>query len=456
VIRVRGLTLRYGATTAVDAADLEVAAGSVHGLVGENGAGKSSLLRACVGLARADAGRVEIGGRALPRDGGVAAAERLGAGYVAQELAVCGDLSVAEQVTLGREPRTRAGFLDRRAARARCRELLARLDSDLDPDARVGALRAPDRKRVQIARALAAEPRVLLLDEPTAALDALGAAAVLRLARAQAAAGGAAVVVSHRLDEVLATCDRVTVLRDGRVVATRESRELDARALVREMAGRELPPAQDAAPRALGPPRLDLGAHGLGALRAGEILGLFGLVGAGRSRLVESIAAAHGCALVPEERAAKGLVPELSLRENLLLPAPACWLSPARERAETVRWIERLAIRAGGPDAPIGSLSGGNQQKVLLARALARAPRVLVLDEPTQGIDVAAKAEIHALVRSLAAEGAAILLSSSDLPEVLALADRVAVVRSGRVAGVLAAARASQPEVLALACGVAA
>ncbi len=457
LLRLRGLAVRYGATLALDGIDLELPPGTVHALVGENGAGKSTLLRALVGLAGRVAGEAEIfGAPGFPKS--PAEAERRGIGFAPQELALCADLTVAEQVTLGREPRSRLGAVSRRAQRERTLLLLGNVGIALDPDAPIASLRAPERKLVQIARALASEPQVLLLDEPTAALDAQAALAVARLARGWSRRGFAVLIVSHHVEDVLAQADVVTVLRDGKLVSTSAASELTAAELLRRMVGRELPPRESetsSAPAASHvlelPPPLEL------RLGAGEVLGLFGLVGAGRSAIVEALARSlPGAALVPEERAAKGLIPTFSLRENLFLPARGAWLRPKHERREAEAWIERLRIRASGPDAPIASLSGGNQQKVLLARALARRPRVLLLDEPTQGVDVGAKAEIHALIRALAREGTAIVISSSDLPELLGLAHRIGVLREGRLAGVVEAEAASEESLLTLACGLAA
>ena len=457
LLRLRGLSVRYGATRALDGVDLELLPGTVHALVGENGAGKSTLLRALVGLAGRVAGEAEILGVAgLPAS--PAEAEARGIGFAPQELALCADLTVAEQVTLGREPRSGLGAVSRRAQRGRALLLLGNVGTTLDPDARIAGLRAPERKLVQIARALASEPQVLLLDEPSAALDAQAAAAVARLARGWSRRGCAVLIVSHHVEDVLAQADVVTVLRDGALVSTSPAAELDAAELLRRMVGRELPPreaatrpASDASEAFALPPPLDLG------LRAGEVLGLFGLVGAGRSAAIEALARSlPGAALVPEERVAKGLIPTFRLRENLFLPARGLWLRVKPERREAQGWIERLRIRASSPDAPIASLSGGNQQKVLLARALAQKPRVLLLDEPTQGVDVGAKAEIHAIIRVLAREGTAIVISSSDLPELLALAHRIGVLREGHLAGVVEAETASEESLLTLACGLAA
>jgi ABC-type sugar transport system ATPase subunit len=452
LVELRGLAVRYGATRALAAVDLEVASGEIHALVGENGAGKSTLLRVLAGLAIPEAGGVRLFGvPGPPRD--PVEAERRGVGYAPQEITLCPELSVADLVTLGREPRGWLGLVDRARQAREAAGLLRRLGAEVDVRCGLAGLGAPMRKRIQIARALAAAPRLLLLDEPTAALDAPGAAAVSGLLREHAAAGGAAILVSHRIAEVLAVADVVSVLRDGRRVLTRPARELDPDALIRAMVGRELPPATGAATAVAGEEVLAVAGPVALRLRRGEVVGLAGLVGAGRSRALEAIARAHPrrVALVPEERSRKGLVPTLTLRENLFLPARGILLRPARERSEAAGWIERLGIRARGPDVPIGELSGGNQQKVLFARALARQRPVVLLDEPTQGVDVAAKAEIHRLVRDLAAGGTAVVLASSDLPELLRLTDRIVVLCAGRAVAELETHRTSEAEVMAFA-----
>jgi ABC-type sugar transport system ATPase subunit len=454
LIELHDIEVSYGPTRALDRVDLAVAAGSVHALVGENGAGKSTLLRALVGLVRPRAGSAALVGRSrLPLS--PAEAESWGIAFAPQEISLCDELSVADCATLGREPR-RHGLLDRSRQHARARELLTRLGADIDVRARSGSLGASARKLVQIARALAADPAVLLLDEPTAALDRAGAAAVARIARAHAAAGGCVVLVSHQIDEVLALADVVSVLRDGRHVSTRPTPTLSADDVVRDMVGRALEVRPAAQTVALGEPALTWVEPRV-EVRAGEIVGLAGLVGAGRSSLLERMAAAvPGSALLPEDRVRKGLVASLALRENLFLPARGRWLRSARERAAAREWIERLRIRASGPDAPVGTLSGGNQQKLLLARALARQPHVLLLDEPTQGVDIGAKREIHARIRAAAARGTGVLVASSDLPELLLLSDRIAVLRRGTIVGQLAGECATEERVIALASGVAA
>jgi len=348
---------------------------------------------------------------------------------------------------------------------------LQRVGCSAGPRARLGELSASQRKQVQLARALRRAPQVLLLDEPTAVLGAAEAAQLFAVLRGLVTEGTAVVYVSHRLDEVLALADRVTVLRDGRRVCTDVIGAVDAHALIQRMVGREIRRAERGARPAATPA---LCAQGLAVghvrdlsftLRAGEIVGLAGLVGSGRSAVLECLAGQRrrrGGAitadavprLVPADRARKGLVAALTLRENLFLPAPGWRLRAAHERRESAAWIARLGIRASGSDAAVGSLSGGNQQKLLLARALRHAPRILLLDEPTAGVDVAAKAEIHALVRELAAGGAAVLLASSDLPELLELCDRIIALYRGAAAGELSAEQASEPRLAALIAGV--
>ena len=437
-----GLTVRYGATTALDGVDFDLAAGEVHALVGENGAGKSTLLRVLAGAVRPDSGRLAL---------------HAPVAWAPQEAELPADATAEEWIFLGRELRGRLGLLDHAAMRARSAAALAAVGSRVAPDARCGALPASQRKQVQLARALGeGGGGILLLDEPTAVLGAEDAARLFDAVRAARTAGAGVVWVSHRLDEVLAIADRVTVLRDGRRVASEPAAAVDAGRLVQLMVGRALdPPFADRPPA--GAPVLRVDGLCSGRLRdlsltvrAGEIVGLAGLLAAGRSAALETIAGLRprragrvDCAVPPvllaEDRARTGLVPTFDLRENVFLPAPGWRLRHGDERRAAAAWVERLAIRAAGIDAPIGSLSGGNQQKTLLARALRRGAGLLLLDEPTAGVDVAAKADIHAHIRRLAAQGSAILLASSDLPELLHLCDRIVCLYDGRVAAELTA-----------------
>ncbi len=438
LLRVRDVAVRYGATTALDGVDFDLVPGEVHALVGENGAGKSTLLRLLAGVERPLRGVVE---------------RRAAVAWVPQEPELPPDATAGEWIFLAAELRGRLGWLRRDAMCAQAAAALATLGARVAPDARCGTLPASQRKQVQLARALRAAAPILLLDEPTAVLGAGDAARLFAVIRAARAAGSGVVYVSHRLDEVLALADRVTVLRDGRRVATAPAAALDAGRLVALMVGRELPPRTASA--AAAPGDLALRVEALRgdslrdvslAVRTGEIVGLAGLLGAGRSAVLETIAGlrprragritTHAPpVLLAEDRARTGLVPTFGVREHIFLPAPRGVVRRRAERQATRDWMARLAIRAAGPEAPITSLSGGNQQKTLLARALRRAPRLLLLDEPTAGVDVGAKADLHAQIRALAAQRTAILLASSDLPELLQLCDRVLALYQGRVVG---------------------
>jgi ABC-type sugar transport system ATPase subunit len=437
LLTVRQATVRYGATTALDAVDLELTAGEIHAVVGENGAGKSTLLRVLAGALRPDAGRVTR-------------APAVRVAWVAQEPDLPPDATAIDWIFLAEELRGRLGWLHTAAMRDVAGAALAAVGASIDPTSRLGDLSASQRKQVQVARAVRQQAEVWLCDEPTAVLGAAEGERLFAVARAVAQRGGAVVWVSHRLDEVLALADRVTVLRDGRRVAEGPASDLDAAALVRHMVGREL---ASTARRRAEPGEVALQVRTLSAgcvrdvsfeVRAGEIVGLAGLMGSGRSTVLETLAGVHRArsaaapppvaVLLPEDRTRKGLIPTLSVRENIHLPATAM-LDAAAERRATAAWIERLGLRTPGVDAPIGALSGGNQQKVLLARALRQAPRLLLLDEPTAGVDVAAKVDIHDQIRALAAGGAAVLLASSDLPELLTLCDRILALYGGRLTG---------------------
>ncbi|MGE0520508.1 MAG: sugar ABC transporter ATP-binding protein [Candidatus Binatia bacterium] len=433
------ISVRYGATAALDAVDVALAPGEIHAVVGENGAGKSTLLRALAGVVRPNAGTVT---RAA---GSVLA-------WVPQEPDLPPDCTAAEWIYLAAELRHRGGWLRARAMREGAAAALARVGSRARPTARVGALPAAQRKQVQLARALRDSVDVLLLDEPTAVLGGADAARLFAAVREAVRAGAGVVYVSHRLDEVLALADRITVLRDGRWVATVPAAAADIPGLVQLMVGRDLLPPEPAA-RAGGEVLLRVSGLATGhvdalslAVRAGEIVGLAGLLGAGRSAVLEAVAGLRprragavecraALGFMPEDRMRKGLVPTFSLRENIFLPAPRGRLRRAVERRTAAAWMQRLGIRAAGPEAPIASLSGGNQQKALLARLLRAEPRVLLLDEPTAGVDIGAKADIHAQIRALAHAGAAVLLASSELPELLHLCDRIVALYDGHAVG---------------------
>ncbi len=471
--------------------DLALRAGEVHAWVGENGAGKSTLARVLAGLHPDYSGEIRIAGRPV-RLASPAVATARGIALVQQEPQLVPELSVCENICLGREPRSRVlRLLERGVMRRRAAALLAGLGSALDPDARVAGLAPGARQLVEIAKGLAAEPRLLLFDEPSASLSQREVADLLARVRALRARGTGVVYVSHRLDEVFALADRISVLRDGALVASAPRGDWDEASLLHAMVGRALAPRRDRA-RA-GPAAPLLRVSGLGRrgafedlhfeLRRGEILGLAGLAGAGRSSILRSLfglapaergslaidgapariarpgdALRHGISFVPEDRQREGLIPELSARENIALLGRAgaprrAWIDAPRERAEVAAVAARVGLPPELGERQVRRLSGGNQQKVLLARALLQQPRLILLDEPTHAIDVAAKAEIHARILELAAAGTAVLLASSELPELLALCDRILVLRAGGVVAELAGDRADERALLAAASG---
>ena len=428
-------------------------------MVGENGAGKSTLIRCLAGVLAPSDGRIERAG-----------ATRVA--WVEQEPLLPGDLSAREWIFLGDEWSSRWRVLRKRAMDAAAQVALQQVGADLPPARRLATLTAPQRKQVQLARAFRQAPDVLLLDEPTAVLGARETNALFAAIRLLRQGGGAVLYVSHRLDEVSAIAERVTVLRDGQRVAVATVSAINTSTLVEQMVGRAIPPrARDH--RQLGDSVLDVRGLMVAQVRdfcvtvaGGEIVGLAGLLGAGRSEAIEAIAGiakpeagqithAPPLAFVPEDRGRKGLVAQLDVRSNIFLPAAAWRLRHADERRQAAGWIERLRIRGAAADAPITSLSGGNQQKVLLARALRQAPRLLLLDEPTAGIDVGAKAEIHQLIVELAQQGAGILLASSDMPELLSLCDRIVALRGGRAVATFDAAETNEAALAASITGAA-
>lgn len=489
LLAVRGLRKSFPGVLAVSRADLDVGRGETVALVGENGAGKSTLIRAIAGARPPDEGSILLDGRELTGLSPSAAAAA-GVAVVHQELALLENLSVRANLALGRE-RGLLRPLSARGERESCRAALARLGLALDPETPVAALDVARRQLVEIARALAGEAKLLVLDEPTAALTGDEAERLFTVMDELRAQGLGILFVSHRLDEVLRVADRVVVMRDGAVLGAWPSGELDRRSLIELMVGRTL--EQEFPPRTSSPGGTRLEARGLRGpgvegvdlrLRAGEIVGLAGLVGAGRTELARLLAGAtratggelrldgaslrlgspreaiaRGIGLLSEDRKRDGLVLGLPARQNFALGnldrwSRRGWLDLPKEAAAFEGHVRRLGIRLSGPQQRAGELSGGNQQKLLVARWLERDARVLIFDEPTRGIDAGAKHEIHRLMDELAARGKAVLMISSELPEILGLSDRILVMRSGRIAGELdPAAGRSQEEVMALAAG---
>jgi rhamnose transport system ATP-binding protein len=480
-----GISKSFGGVRAVDGVSFDVRPGEVHALLGENGAGKSTLIKIMSGVQHADAGELRVDGKARrfasPRE-----ARSAGIATVYQELLLFPELTVAENIFLGHAPRRALRAIDWAAMRRRARELLDSLACfELDVDAKVGTLSVANRQRVEIARALSQSPRVLIMDEPTAALAEADVHRLLDVVRSLRARGVGIVYVSHRMPEIFALADRVTVLRDGRHVATLPIADVHHEKLVSLMVGR---PVDQMYPKR----EADVGAallavQGLAyrsrvqdvsfTLHAGEILGIAGLVGSGRTELahilfgitpatagqivlagrpvaITSPAQARdlGIAYIPEDRGLQGLIRPQTIRENVSLAMLAklsrgSFMRRAAELRLAAESIARFGIRARGPQQIVRQLSGGNQQKVVLAKWLATQPRVLIMDEPTRGIDVGAKAEIHALISQLAQQGMAILMISSELPEVLGMSDRILVMNGGRLVAHFGRGQASADQI---------
>lgn len=483
VLEARNVSKQYPGTLALDGVTFRLRPGTVTGLIGENGAGKSTLVKILAGIERPTSGTLNLDGKEFAMDS-VRDADAHGIGIIHQELNLCPNLSVAENIFLGREL-TAKGVLNKRRQETEVRELLARLEHPIDPRARAGDLPLGQQQIVEIAKALARNVRILMMDEPTSALSATEIPILFRIIGDLRARGVAIVYISHRLGELLAVADYVSVLRDGRMVAEAAASRVDTGWIVERMTGRAAEPAAALEARDPGPPllrleRLWLNAPGgrplLGGvsldLRGGEVLGIYGLMGAGRTELLECIMGLHreaagsvyldskrldrmdtarriasGLAMVPEDRQASGIVQSLPVLANMTLSslgryARAAWLSPTLEAAAASGMAANLRIKSPGLRHSISALSGGNQQKVVMAKCLLTNPRVLLLDEPTRGVDVGAKQEIHAVVRRLAASGMGVILASSELEEIRATADRVLVMSRGKVTAEMPAAQA--------------
>ncbi len=470
-----GIKKKYGAVRALQGVDFALRTGEVHALLGENGAGKSTLINVITGARRPDAGTMTLAGRPLDHLT-PAVARALGIACVHQQPALFAELSVAENIGLRLEGGGAWRRVDWRRRAAQAAELLQRIGAEFPASRTVRELSMPEQQLVEIACALGVGARIVIMDEPTASLTRREQERLYEIVRHLRAAGTGVVYITHRLEEIRVLADRVTVLRDGLSVGTGAVHEFTEPELIKLMVGREVGLTERVAGAMPGPVRLAVAGLGCAAggvsevtfeIRAGEILGLAGLVGAGRTELARALfgltpadqgrlqidgqdiridspggAIAAGLAYVPEDRRRHGVILEMPIAQNMTMAVhgrvfPGGWLRAGPELALAEKFSRELDIKAAGPDAPGASLSGGNQQKVALARWLATKPRVLILDEPTQGVDVGAKGEIHRIIRRLAADGLAVLLISSDLPEVLALSDRIGVMRGGRLVEVL-------------------
>ncbi len=492
LLRFESVSKSFPGVRALQDVNLEVQCGSIHALMGENGAGKSTLLKVLSGVYRPDAGRVVIAGE--PKSfRSTADAIREGVSVIYQELQLVPQLSVEENLFLGHLP-SRYGFVSRRTLHERARRQLESLGEKIAPSTKVDRLPIAQRQMVEIAKALTHNARVIAFDEPTSSISAQETARLFGVIRELRKQGKAILYVSHRMDEIYEICDAATVLRDGKHVETFPTLAgLSRDTLVQRMVGRSITDIFGYSPRPLGAETLSVnGLFGPGltapatfSVRAGEILGFFGLVGAGRTELLKLLSGAtsrsagtitvegrpvsapsprqairQGIVLCVEDRKKEGIIPVRSVQENINISGRRHFsplgmiISPARERDNAKRYIDRLSVRTPSAAQLIKNLSGGNQQKAILARWLCENPKVILLDEPTRGIDVGAKSEIYRIMYGLASAGAAVVVVSSELPEVMGICDRIAVMRSGRIVGTFDRADATQETLVSLALPV--
>lgn len=490
-IEFKGITKRFPGVLALDGVSFPIAKGSCHALIGENGAGKSTLGKILAGVYVADEGEVRLAGQPLRAPNPLAARQH-GIAMVHQELAFCPNLTVAENLCLGALPH-RAGWLDQRRLRDQGRAMLAEIGADIDVDQPMGELSTGQEQLVQIAAALGTRARIIVMDEPTSSLSVRESEYLFALLDQLKQRGITVIYVSHRMEEIFRLCDTVTVLRDGRHVATEAATATNTDRLIQQMVGREVKQYTSQHLRRVPGEEL-LRVENLSSpgkfhdvsfrLRAGEILGFAGLVGAGRSEIAQAIfgmdphvtgrvfvrgrplplgavttALAAGIGLLPEDRKRLGLVLSMNCRENtsLAVLSRLSWggfVKRRQERALAQTYVEKLRVKTPTIEANISGLSGGNQQKIALAKWLARECSILMVDEPTRGVDVGAKAEIHRLLDDLACQGLALLVISSELPEIMNLSRRILVMRDGRMAGELERADFSQPELMRRMAGV--
>ena len=490
LLQLSAVAKSFGAVRALKGVSFDLRAGEVHALLGENCAGKSTLIKVITGAHQADGGSIEIEGERVAHLT-PAAAHKLGIACIYQQPALFPDLSVAENIGLRLEPASPFRKVKWSERRDHAAQLLKRIGAEISPDAEVRSLSMPEQQLVEIACALGAGARIVIMDEPTASLTQKEQHLLFAVVRDLRASGVGVIYISHRLEEIFALADRVTVLRDGESVGTSEVAGMNEATLIKLMVGREVssifPPAEsEPGEVVLSLTNLSCVAGGVKNItldvRAGEIVGLAGLVGAGRTELARVLfgltpadsgvillndqrititspqeAVAHGIAYVPEDRRRHGVILEMPIAHNMTMAIherifPGTWLRSGAERNLAQEFIRDLAVKAYGPEAPGSSLSGGNQQKVSLARWLATKPKLLILDEPTQGVDVGAKSEIHKIIRRLAKDGLAVLMISSDLPEVLGMSDRIAVMRGGTITAILPGKSAAH-DVMAAALG---
>jgi len=491
ILAAHRISKSFGEIPVLFSIDFDVRPGEVHAIIGENGAGKSTLIKILSGIEQPTSGSIEYGGQTviLPANG---AAEALGIVLIHQELNLAEDLTVADSIFLGRELK-RHGFLRTGEMRRRATEVMATLHVDVDPDARIRSLPIADKQMVEIAKAISRDARVLIMDEPTAVLSVSETQTLFEQIRRLTARGVAVVFISHKLDEIMELADRVTVLRDGQLIATVGTEALTPDSIAQMMVGRELsnlyPPKHE--PDVDAPVVLrvrNLTAPGISDisfdLRRGEILGFAGLIGSGRTAIAEAVVGLArrsdgtvelegrpvnftrvaqsvdaGIAYMTKDRKGKGLLLNMGLRPNLTLLTlrkhlRLGFLDTASEERALERSVRRFDIRARDASVAVGRLSGGNQQKLMLGKTMESEPDIIIMDEPTRGIDVGTKQQIYHIIAALAAEGKSIILISSEMQEVIGLSHRVVVVRTGRLAGVLEGAEITEEEIMRYAAGI--
>ena len=485
------ITKSFAGVQALRGVSFELRSGEVHALLGENGAGKSTLIKVITGAEKADSGTLTVNGHPVPNNS-PATARALGIAAVYQQPALFPDLTVEENIALALESNSVWRRIDWRARRRQACELLERCGAEIAPERTVSTLSMPEQQLVEIARAIGARARILILDEPTASLTDREVERLFRVLGALRGEGAGIIYISHRLDEVAVIADRVTVLRDGQTIATRDLKDVDRAELVRLMVGRDIQaifPKRDVPVGEIALEVRNLACRAAGIhhvtfhVRRGEILGIAGLVGSGRTELAETLfgltpaddgeillrgsaarigspaeAIRRHLGYLPEDRRQHGAVLEMPVAANISLAnlnavSRNGLIDHALERTMARSYVERLRIKTPSVYTETGSLSGGNQQKVAVARWLAIDPEVLILDEPTQGVDIGSKSEIHQIMVDLAEQGMAIVMISSELPEILGMSDRIAVMHAGTIAGILSRTEATQEKLLALALG---
>jgi ribose transport system ATP-binding protein len=490
LVRTSGLTKEFSTVRVLSDISVEIRKGEILGIIGENGAGKSTFIKLLSGIHAPTRGSIEFDGRRVEiRD--AKDAKRIGVGLVPQEFNLVSTLNVYENIFLGDEMRLRGGLLDRRGMIAKTRALMAELGAQVEPEASIGSLSVAQKQMVEIAKAIKVESKLLIMDEPTTVLTATEIDVLFRVMRELKGRGVTILYISHKLKEIKSICDRVMVLRDGEFISLDECSALEPGEMARRMVGREL--SQVFPPKSGARGDVVLEARGLSvsgliedvsfSVRSGEVLGFSGLIGAGRTEVAETImgirkassgkilvrgkelalrnpreAVAAGLAYLSEDRQGSGILTSFALRKNVTLVSLKDYAKPLissrREYEKTTFYVESFAIKAPSMDARLESLSGGNQQKASLAKSIDTAPVALIVDEPTRGVDVKAKGDIYAFIRGLAAKGMAVVLISSELEEIIGMCDRVMVMKDGRIVGEVEGDRINEEEIMYYATGI--